>query len=62
LKISFCRLALRISFVRSRPPAECPGDRLRTAGKTTEEIVQMWNEDYPEDMITLAAEPPPQPA
>lgn len=30
-------------------------------GKTTEEIVQMWNEAHPDDIIVLAAEPEPQP-
>jgi hypothetical protein len=27
------------------------GDRLRTAGKSTGELVQMWNEANPEDLI-----------
>jgi hypothetical protein len=31
-------------------------------GMTTEEFVQMWNEDHPEDLIALAPEPEPQPA
>jgi hypothetical protein len=30
-------------------------------GKTTDEIVYMWNQDHPEDMIIFAAEPEPQP-
>jgi hypothetical protein len=38
-----------------------PGDRLGSAGKTTEEIVQMWNEAHPEDMILLDSEPEVQP-
>ena len=29
-------------------------------GKSTDEIVQLWNENHPEDMITLASEPEPQ--
>ena len=36
------------------------GDRLGSAGKTTDEIVQMWNEAHPEDMIILDTEPEPQ--
>jgi hypothetical protein len=39
-----------------------PGDRLRSAGKTTGEMVQMWNEDYAEDMIIFSPEPEPQSA
>ena len=31
-------------------------------GKSTEEMVQLWNQDHPDDMITLAAEPEPQPS
>lgn len=31
-------------------------------GKTTEEIVSIWNEEHPDDMIILAAEPEPNPA
>jgi hypothetical protein len=30
-------------------------------GKTTDEIVQLWNLAHPEDMIIFAAEPEPQP-
>jgi len=30
-------------------------------GKTTEEIVSMWNEEHPTDMIIFAAEPEPNP-
>jgi hypothetical protein len=30
-------------------------------GKTTDEIVHMWNQAHPEDMIIFAAEPEPQP-
>ena len=30
-------------------------------GKTTDEIVYLWNQDHPEDMIVFAAEPEPQP-
>jgi hypothetical protein len=30
-------------------------------GKTTDEIVHMWNQDHPEDMIIFAPEPEPQP-
>ena len=30
-------------------------------GKTTDEIVFMWNQDHPDDMITSAAEPGPNP-
>ena len=30
-------------------------------GKTTEEIVSMWNEEHPDDMIIRAAEPEPNP-
>jgi hypothetical protein len=30
-------------------------------GKTTGEIVYMWNQEHPEDMIIFAAEPEPQP-
>lgn len=37
------------------------GDRLGSAGKTTDEIVQMWNEAHPEDMIILDTEPESQP-
>ena len=38
-----------------------PGDRLGSVGKTTEEIVQMWNEEHPEDMISFSAEPESNP-
>ena len=31
-------------------------------GKSTEEMVQLWNQDHPDDMIILAAEPGPQPS
>jgi hypothetical protein len=30
-------------------------------GKTTDEIVHIWNQEHPEDMIIFAAEPEPQP-
>jgi hypothetical protein len=30
-------------------------------GKTTDEIVHLWNQAHPEDMIIFAAEPEPQP-
>jgi hypothetical protein len=30
-------------------------------GKTTDEIVHMWNQDHPADMIIFASEPEPQP-
>jgi len=30
-------------------------------GKSTDEIVYMWNQEHPEDMIIFAAEPEPQP-
>jgi hypothetical protein len=30
-------------------------------GKTTDEIVYMWNQDHPENMIIFASEPEPQP-
>jgi hypothetical protein len=30
-------------------------------GKSTEEIVYMWNQDHPDNMIVLAPEPEPQP-
>ena len=30
-------------------------------GKTTDEIVHIWNQAHPEDMIIFAAEPEPQP-
>ena len=31
-------------------------------GKTTEEIVSMWNEEHPDGMIIFTAEPEPNPA
>jgi hypothetical protein len=34
---------------------------LKSADKTTDEIVQLWNQAPPEDMIIFAAEPEPQP-
>lgn len=30
-------------------------------GKTTDEIVNIWNTEHPDDMIIFAAEPEPQP-
>ena len=30
-------------------------------GKTTDEIVHLWNQAHPDDMIIFAAEPEPQP-
>ena len=30
-------------------------------GKTTDEIVYLWNQEHPEDMIIFASEPEPQP-
>lgn len=30
-------------------------------GKTTDEIVHLWNEAHPDDMIIFASEPEPQP-
>jgi hypothetical protein len=30
-------------------------------GKTTTEIVELWNEDHPDDLIILTPEPEPQP-
>jgi hypothetical protein len=30
-------------------------------GKTTDEIVYMWNEEHPEDMISFSAEPESNP-
>jgi hypothetical protein len=38
------------------------GDRLRSASKSTDEIVHLWNEAHPEDMISFAAEPEPSPS
>jgi len=29
-------------------------------GKTTDEIVYMWNQEHPKDMIIFASEPEPQ--
>jgi len=31
-------------------------------GKTTDEVVSMWNEEHPDDVILFAAEPEPNPS
>ena len=38
-----------------------PGDRLESTGKSTEEIMELWNEAQPEDMIILESQPEEQP-
>jgi hypothetical protein len=38
-----------------------PGDCLGHTGKSTEEIVDMWNGAHPEDMIILESQPEAQP-